>query len=96
MRRSAARARHTAPTKLHSGRAVRGIVTQLLRELGPLNPAVPAFALAAAAIAPLRAAAEGQDGAESSPLWAGQDTSGCKAIPAAARTRERASGVPQR
>jgi nitronate monooxygenase len=49
---------HTALTNLFTGRPARGIVNRLMRELGPVNPAAPAFPLAGAAIGPLRAAAE--------------------------------------
>ncbi len=74
---------HTALTNLFSGRPARGIVNRVMRELGPLGDAVPAFPLATAAIAPLRAAAEAQSSSDFSPLWAGQNRSGCQAIPAA-------------
>ena len=51
-------ARHTALTNVLTGRPARGIVNRIMREIGPMNPAVPDFPLAASAIAPLRAAAE--------------------------------------
>ena len=86
------RAAHTALTNLYTGRPARGIVTRLMRELGSLNPIVPAFPLATAAETPLRAAAERAGSGEFSPLWAGQNASGCRAIPAAALTRELAAG----
>jgi nitronate monooxygenase len=63
-----------------------------MRELGPMSAAPPAFPLAATAIAPLRARAESQGSGDFSPLWAGQNASGCKAIPAAELTRELAAG----
>ena len=84
----AERARHTALTNLFTGRPARGIVNRLMRELGPLSSAVPAFPLATAALAPLRAAAEQLGSGEFSPLWAGQNASGCRAVPAAQLTRE--------
>jgi nitronate monooxygenase len=83
----AERTRHTALTTLFTGRPARGIVNRLMRELGPLNPAVPAFPLATAAVAPLRAAAEARDRDDFSPLWAGQNTSRCCAVPAGEMTR---------
>jgi NAD(P)H-dependent flavin oxidoreductase YrpB (nitropropane dioxygenase family) len=55
--------------------------------------APPAFPLAATAIAPLRAKAESRGLGDFSPLWAGQNASGCKAIPAAELTRELAAGL---
>ena len=81
-------AAHTALTNLFSGRPARGIVNRLMRELGPIGPLAPAFPLATAAVAPLRAKAEAAGSADFSPLWAGQNTSGCRAVPAAQRTRE--------
>ncbi|MGM0694351.1 MAG: NAD(P)H-dependent flavin oxidoreductase [Pseudomonadota bacterium] len=76
-------ARHTALTNLYSGRPARGIVTRLMRELGPISEVAPAFPLATAAIAPLRAAAEAQGRGDFSPLWAGQNASRCREVPAA-------------
>jgi nitronate monooxygenase len=84
-------AHHTALTTLFTGRPARGIVNRLMRELGPLNAAAPAFPLATAAIAPLRAAAEKAGRGDFSPLWSGQNTSGCAPVPAAQRTRELAA-----
>jgi nitronate monooxygenase len=81
-------ARHTALTNLFTGRPARGIVNRLMRELGPLSGQAPAFPLATAAIAPLRAKAEAQGSGDFSPLWSGQDASGCKDVEAAQRVRE--------
>jgi nitronate monooxygenase len=86
-------ARVTALTNLFTGRPARGIVNRLMRELGPMSPAAPAFPLATAAIAPLRARAESLGSGDFSPLWAGQNTAGCKEIPAGQLTRELASEV---
>ena len=83
---------HTALTTLFSGRPARGIVNRLMRELGPLNAAAPAFPLATAAVAPLRAAAERAGSGDFSPLWCGQNASGCRAAPAAEVTRALAAG----
>jgi nitronate monooxygenase len=81
-------AQHTALTNVFSGRPARGMVNRLMRELGPLCPQAPAFPLATAGIAPLRAAAEGQGCADFSPLWAGQNANGCRTAAAADITRE--------
>ncbi|MFC3107723.1 NAD(P)H-dependent flavin oxidoreductase [Undibacterium arcticum] len=83
-----AAAHHTALTNLFSGRPARGIVNRVMRELGPISAAAPAFPLASAAIAPLRAHAESTGSGDFSPLWSGQNASGCNEIPAAALTRE--------
>lgn len=81
-------ARHTALTRLFTGRPARGIVNRVMRELGPLSPVAPAFPLATAAMAPLRAHAERLGSGDFSPLWSGQNTSGCQVIGAAALTRQ--------
>ena len=86
-------ARHTALTNLFTGRPARGIVNRLMQELGPISSAAPAFPLAVAAIAPLRAKAESRGSGEFSPLWSGQNASGCKEIPAAQLTRELVAGI---
>jgi nitronate monooxygenase len=81
-------ARHTALTNLFSGRPARGIVNRIMREVGPLSEAAPEFPLAATAMAPLRAAAESRGLGDFSPLWSGQNASGCREVPAAHLTRE--------
>ena len=86
-------ARHTTLTNLFSGRPARGIVNRVIRELGPMSNVAPPFPLASAAMAPLRAAAERAGRGDFSPLWAGQNTSGCRAAPAAEITRALASAL---
>ena len=81
------RAEHTALTNLITGRPARGIVNRLMKELGPLNDAPPAFPLATAALMPLKIAAEQLGRDDFSTLWSGQNTSGCRATPAAELTR---------
>jgi nitronate monooxygenase len=76
-------ARRTALTNLFSGRPARGIVNRLMRDLGPISTLPPAFPSAVNALAPLRAAAEQAGRGDFSPLWAGQNVSGCRAVPAA-------------
>jgi nitronate monooxygenase len=77
------RAEHTTLTNLITGRPARGIHNRLMKELGALSDAPPAFPLATAALAPLKAAAEKQGRDDFSTLWSGQNASGCRAIPAA-------------
>lgn len=86
-------ARHTALTNVFTGRPARGIVNRVMRELGPMRADVPAFPLAAGAMAPLRAAAERQGSGDFSPLWSGANASGCMAIGAAELTRRLAAGA---
>ena len=87
-------ARHTALTNLFTGRPARGIMNRVMRELGALNPVAPHFPLATTGIAPLRAKAEALGLGDFSPLWSGQNATGCRAMPAAQLTRELA-GIPQ-
>jgi nitronate monooxygenase len=85
-------AAHTALTNVFTGRPARGIVNRLVRELGPISPLAPAFPLATAAIAPLRAAAEERGSSDFTLLWAGQHASTCRAASAADITRALAAG----
>ena len=62
----------TALTNLYSGRPSRGIMTRVMREVGPLSDAAPAFPTAGNALAPLKAAAEAQGKTDFTSLWAGQ------------------------
>jgi nitronate monooxygenase len=85
--------RHTALTNLFTGRPARGIMNYLMRELGPINSGAPAFPLATSAIAPLRAKAEAEGSGDFSPLWSGENATGCKEVPAEQLTRELAAGL---
>jgi nitronate monooxygenase len=84
---------HTALTRLLTGRPARGIINRIMRELGPLGDVAPAFPLAGAAIAPLRAKAESQGSGDFSPLWCGQNASGCSDLSAAELTMRLAAGL---
>lgn len=86
-------AHRTALTNLFTGRPARGIVNRVIEEIGPICRTVPAFPLATSAIAPIRAKAESMGSSDFSPLWAGQNVSGCKEIPAAELTAELAALV---
>ncbi len=86
-------ARHTALTNLFSGGLARGIVNRVMRELGPVHPLAPPFPLAAAGMAPLRSTAEARGSGDFSPLWAGQNVSGCTTVSAGFLTRELARMV---
>lgn len=82
------RARHTALTNLFTGGPARGIVNRVMDELGPMNSVAPPFPLALTVIAPLRSYAERSGLGDFSPLWCGQNASGCREIPAAELTRQ--------
>lgn len=76
-------ARHTALTNVFTGRPSRCILNRMTREMGPINPDAPAFPLATSAVAPLRAKAEARGLGDFSPLWSGQNPTGCREVPAA-------------
>jgi nitronate monooxygenase len=86
-------ARLTALTNVYTGRPARGIVNRLMRELGSISPHAPAFPMATAAVTPLRQRAEALGSSDFSPLWAGQNTSGCQAVSATQLTQELARGI---
>ena len=65
-----------------------------MTELGCLHPQAPPFPWAANEIAALRAAAKARGSADFSPLWAGQNTSGCHALQAAVLLRQLAQRCP--
>jgi nitronate monooxygenase len=62
----------TALTNMFTGRAARGIVNRVMRELGPMSPLAPAFPLAGGALMPLRVIAEPLGSGDFMNLWAGQ------------------------
>lgn len=75
-------AHETAITNVFTGRPARGIVNRLIREVGPISSQAPAFPHATGAVAPLRAQAEARGSGDFSSMWAGQNVSGCRAVPA--------------
>ena len=79
-----AQASETALTNLFTGRPARGIVNRVMRELGAINPAAPAFPTAGGALMPLKA----KDEAAFSNLWSGQALRLCKDITTYDLTRE--------
>ena len=88
--------RHTALTNVFTGRPARGIVNRVMRELGVMSAAAPAFPLATAAMAPLRAWGEQQGMGDFTPLWSGQNASGCRPVDAAEVTQALAQGFAAR
>ena len=81
-------ARHTAITNVFTGRPARGIVNRMIRELGPISSDAPPFPLASSASALLRAKAEAEGSDDFSPLWSGQNATGCQEISAGQLTKD--------
>jgi len=72
----------TVLSNVFTGRPARVLVNRLVREIGPIAAATPAFPLAMAGIAPLRAAAEPRGSTDFTPFWAGQASPLGREIPA--------------
>ncbi|GLR64475.1 NAD(P)H-dependent flavin oxidoreductase [Marinospirillum insulare] len=81
-------AEHTALTNIFTGRPARGIVNQAIKELGYISETAPDFPYASIEMGKLRAAAEKNNSADFSPLWSGQNPTGCKEISAGELTRQ--------
>lgn len=78
----------TMVTNVFTGRPARGIVNRLMREVGPVSAAAPAFPLAAAAVAPLRAKSEAAGRGDFTNLWSGQSAAlARRSLPAGQLTR---------
>lgn len=80
-------ARHTVITNVFTGRPARGILNRMIQTMGPMNPMAPPFPLAGSASVPLRAKAEAVGSGDFSPLWSGQNVTGCQEIPAGQLTQ---------
>jgi nitronate monooxygenase len=83
---------HTEVTAAFTGRPARALVNRWVRESPPLRDRLPPFPLAAGALAGLRQASEAAGQGDFSPLWAGQNTSACRPVPAAQIVAELAVG----
>jgi nitronate monooxygenase len=83
-----AQADGTVVTNLMTGRAARGLINRLMREIGPISADAPEFPLAAGALAPLRAKAEAAGCGDFSPMWSGQAAALGRALPAGQLTRQ--------
>ncbi|MDH5557941.1 MAG: nitronate monooxygenase [Alphaproteobacteria bacterium] len=86
----------TALTNVFSGRPARGLVNRIMREVGPMSDATPAFPTAGGALAPLKAMAEAAGSADFSSLWSGQAAGLCRETGAADLTRQLAADAARR
>ncbi|MCC4797124.1 2-nitropropane dioxygenase [Enterovibrio norvegicus] len=78
----------TAITNIFSGRPARGIMNRAMTELGCINELAPAFPYSSIEMGQLRSHFEKMGKRDFSPLWSGQNTSGCKEVSAETLTRE--------
>lgn len=79
---------HTVITNIFTGKPARGIVTRVIREIGPISLDAPNFPYAAPLMQTLRKAAESKGDNYFTPMWAGQNMMGCSEISAAELTQE--------
>jgi nitronate monooxygenase len=86
--------RPTALTAAYTGRPARGLVNRWIEDSARVASAIPAFPLAAGAVAPLRAAAEAQGRDDFTALWAGEHVHAPRPGPAAALVEALAVGWP--
>lgn len=77
----------TVITNVMTGRPARGIANRAMREVGPVTPDAPAFPHAAAALGPLKTAAEKLGRVDFTNLWAGQSVAMKRPMGAADFTR---------
>jgi nitronate monooxygenase len=91
-----ARDDRTALTNVFSGRPARGLMNRIMREVGPMSEAAPAFPTAGGALAPLKAKAEAAGASDFSSLWAGQAASLGREIGAGDLTRQLAEDAARR
>jgi len=71
----AARDDRTALTNVFTGRPARGLLNRVMREVGPMSDAAPAYPTAGGALAPLKSRAEAAGGGDFSAMWSGQAAS---------------------
>jgi len=74
---------HTAITNVFSGKPARSIVNKAVAEIGPISDRAMDFPHCGTAMAALRSKAEAEGSGDYSPLWCGQNATGCNAVPAA-------------
>jgi nitronate monooxygenase len=85
---ASARDDSTAITNVFTGRPARGVVNRLMRDLGPISDAVPAFPTAGGALVPIRAKAEAESRNDFTNLWSGQASHLALKVGAEELTRE--------
>jgi nitronate monooxygenase len=78
----------TEITNVYSGHPARGLMTRLMREMGPISPHAPAFPHAGRYVTPLRQRAEQQGSSDFSQMWAGESYKTGHIMPAGELTRK--------
>ncbi|MGF1706864.1 NAD(P)H-dependent flavin oxidoreductase [Enterovibrio baiacu] len=78
----------TAITNIFSGRPARGIMNRAMTELGCINDLAPTFPYSSIEMGQLRGHFEKLGKSDFSPLWSGENMTGCKEVSAETLTRE--------
>jgi len=78
----------TVITNVYSGRPARGLMTRLMRDIGPMSPYALAFPLAGRYVTPLRQRAEQKNSNDFSQMWAGESYKAGQIMPAEELTRK--------
>ncbi len=86
----------TAMTNVFTGRPARSLMNRIMREIGPMSEAAPAFPTAGGALAPLKEKAEAAGSSDFSSLWAGQAASLGREIGTGDLTRQLAEEAARR
>ena len=92
----AARDDQTALTNVFTGRPARSLFNRVMREVGPMSDAAPAFPTAGGELAPLKLKAEAAEASDFSSLWSGQAASLGREIGCGDLTRQLAEDAAQR
>lgn len=79
---------HTAITNVFSGKPARGIVNKAVKEIGPFSEHVMDFPHCGVAMTALRSKAEAKGAGDYSPLWCGQNATGCSDVSAVQKVSE--------
>jgi nitronate monooxygenase len=92
----AARDDRTELTNVFTGRPARSLMNRVMREIGPMSEAAPAFPTAGGALAPLKEKAEAAGASDFSSLWSGQAASLGREIGTGDLTRQLAEEAARR
>jgi nitronate monooxygenase len=83
-------------TNVFTGRPARSLMNRVMREIGPMSEAAPAFPTAGGALAPLKEKAEAAGASDFSSLWSGQAASLGREIGTGDLTRQLAEEAARR
>ncbi|KAG2381663.1 hypothetical protein C9374_006047 [Naegleria lovaniensis] len=83
---------YTVIQNVLTGKPARCIMNRVIREMGPISEEVPQFPRASQYLTTLRARAESIGLSDFSPIWSGQNASGCKSVSSAEIVKDLVKG----